>query len=46
VTTTEVPAPPQAQARTCQVCGDPSDASECTTCVIAIETAWKRRDDR
>jgi hypothetical protein len=43
---TEVPAPPQAQTLTCMVCGDPSDAAECTACVIAADVAFTRALDQ
>jgi hypothetical protein len=43
---TEVPAPPQATARACEVCGAPSDAAECTACVIAADVAFTRALDQ
>jgi hypothetical protein len=46
MTATEVPAPPQAKARTCLVCGGPSDAAECTACVIAADVAFTRAQDQ
>ncbi|MBM0235906.1 hypothetical protein JNW88_00190 [Micromonospora sp. ATA32] len=46
--TTEVPAPPQAAStqRSCLVCGLPSDATECISCVIAADVAFERAADR
>jgi hypothetical protein len=46
MSTTEVPAPPQATSRTCEVCGGPSDAAECASCVIAAEVAFTRSLDQ
>jgi hypothetical protein len=46
MTTTEVPAPPPTTTRTCRVCGDPSDAAECTSCVIAADVAYTRSLDQ
>jgi hypothetical protein len=30
----------------CQICGIPSDVTECASCAIAEETLWKRLSDR
>jgi hypothetical protein len=46
VTSTEIPAPPQATARTCEVCGGPSDAAECTSCAIAADVVFTRALDQ
>lgn len=47
MTTSTLPQPDASElTRICLVCGKPSDAAECTRCVLDDEIAWKRRDDR